>query len=69
MEHPTKEIKEIEVIEKDGVFVVPAELEDDFVLVPAPNVKMDLVFWDEGCLNLFLESYGYVPIIIHTSKN
>jgi hypothetical protein len=27
MEHPTKEIKEIEVIEKDGVFVVPAELQ------------------------------------------
>lgn len=62
MEHSTKEI---EVIEKGGVFMVPAELEEDFVLVPAPQGRMNLVFWDEGCLNLVLASYGFVPIIIH----
>lgn len=66
MEHSTKEI---EVVEKDGVFMVPAELEEDFVLVPVPQGKMNLVFWDEGCLNLFLENYGFVPIIIYTNKN
>lgn len=66
MEHSTKEI---EVVEKDGVFMVPAELEEDFVLVPDPQGKMNLVFWDEGCLNLFLENYGFVPIIMHTNKN
>lgn len=70
MEHSTKEIIDvIEVIEKNGVFMVPAELEEDFVLVPTPQGKMNLVFWDEGCLNLFLKSYGFVPIIVHTSKN
>jgi len=57
--------KEIEVIEKGGVFMVPAEMEEDFVLVPVPQGRMNLVFWDEGCLNLFLASYGFVPIIIH----
>jgi hypothetical protein len=49
--------------------MVPAELEEDFVLVPVPQGKMNLVFWDEGCLNLFLENYGFVPIIMHTHKN
>jgi hypothetical protein len=62
-------IKEIEVVEKDGVFMVPAELEENFVLVPDPQGKMNLVFWDEGCLNLFLGNYGFVPIIMHTNKN
>lgn len=66
MENSTREI---EVIEKGGVFMVPAELEAGFVLVPAPQGSMNLVFWDEGCLNLFLENYGFVPTIIHTSRN
>ena len=56
---------EIEVIEQNGLFMVPAELEDNFVFVPNPKGKMSLVFWDERCLKLFLESYGLVPIIVH----
>jgi len=66
MEH-SNEIKdeiEIEVIEQNGVFMVPAELKDNFVFVPTPKGKMSLVFWDERCLKLFLESYGFIPIIV-----
>jgi len=59
------EDKEIKVIEKGGIFMVPAELEEGFVLVPATNGKLSLVFWDEGCLNLFLENYGLIPRIVH----
>jgi len=66
MEHSTaiKDEVEIEVIEQNGVFMVPAELEDNFVFVPTPEGRMSLVFWDERCLKLFLESYGFVPIIV-----
>jgi hypothetical protein len=69
MEHITEIIEEteIEVIEKNGVFMVPAELEDNFVFVPSPRGNMSLVFWDERCLRLFLESYGFTPIIVHKS--
>ncbi len=59
------EDSEIKVTEEGGIFIVPAELEEGFVLVPAPDGKMSLVFWDERCLNLFLENYGLMPIIIH----
>jgi len=67
MEHSTaiKDKLEIEVIEQNGVFMVPAELEDNFVFVPVPEGKMSLVFWDERCLKLFLESYGFIPLIVH----
>jgi len=67
MEHSTaiKDKVGIEVIEQNGVFMVPAELEDNFVFVPDPEGKMSLVFWDERCLKLFLESYGFVPLIVH----
>jgi hypothetical protein len=67
MEHSTaiKDKLEIEVIEQNGVFMVPAELEDNFVFVPDPEGKMSLVFWDERCLKLFLESYGFIPLIVH----
>jgi hypothetical protein len=66
MEHVTEIIEEteIEVIEQNGVFMVPAELEDNFVFVPTPKGKMSLVFWDERCLKLFLESYGFTPVIV-----
>lgn len=66
MEHLTEiaEEAEIEVIEQNGVFMVPAELEDNFVFVPDPKGRMSLVFWDEGCLRLFLENYGLIPIIV-----
>ena len=66
MPHETarKEEKEIEVIEQNGVFMVPAELENNFVFVPCPEGKMSLVFWDEQCLRLFLEGYGFIPIIV-----
>jgi len=67
MEHVTEIIEEteIEVIERNGVFMVPAVLEDNFVFVPNPRGNMSLVFWDERCLRLFLESYGFTPIIVH----
>jgi hypothetical protein len=67
MEHVTEIIEgtEIEVVEQNGVFMVPAELEDNFVFVPNPKGKMSLVFWDERCLKLFLESYGFTPVIVH----
>ena len=65
MAHAT-EIKErqIEVVEQNGVYMVPAELENNFIFVPSPEGKMSLVFWDEQCLRLFLESYGFIPIIV-----
>jgi len=59
------EVREIEVIEQNGVFMVPAELENNFVFIPVPEGKMSLVFWDERCLRLFLESYGFIPKIVH----
>jgi hypothetical protein len=67
MEHSTaiQDKVEIEVIEQNGVFMVPAELEDNFVFVPDPEGKMSLVFWDERCLKLFLESYGFIPLIVN----
>lgn len=67
MEHVTEVIEEaeIEVIEQNGLFMVTAELEDNFVFVPHPKGKMSVVFWDERCLKLFLESYGFVPVIVH----
>ncbi|MEW6419261.1 MAG: hypothetical protein AB1480_14295 [Nitrospirota bacterium] len=65
MEKEVTEDREIMVTEKGGIFIVPAELEEGFVLVPTYNGKMSLVFWEERCLNLFLENYGLVPKIIH----
>lgn len=67
MEHSTaiKDKLEIEVIEQNGVFMVPAELEDNFVFIPDPEGRMSLVFWDERCMELFLESYGFIPLIVH----
>ena len=67
MEHSTaiEDKVEIEVTEQNGVFMVPAELEDNFVFVPNPKGKMSLVFWDERCLKLFLESYGFTPVIVN----
>jgi hypothetical protein len=64
IEMKVTESTEINVTEDGGIFIVPAELEEGFVLLPAPDGKMSLVFWDERCLNLFLKSYGLVPIII-----
>ncbi len=65
MEMKVTEEREIMVTEKGGMFMVPAELEEGFVLVPSSNGKMSLVFWEERCLNLFLGSYRLVPKIIH----
>jgi hypothetical protein len=65
MPHATEtEEREIEVVEQNGVFMVPAELENNFIFVPNPEGRMSLVFWDEQCLRLFLESYGFIPTIV-----
>lgn len=60
--------KKIEVMEREGVFRVPADLKEGFVLVPCPEGNMNLIFWDEGRLTMFLENYGFVPIIHHSTN-
>ena len=56
--------RKIEVTESKGIYLVPAELEEGLHLVPSPTGHINLVFWNEDRLMLFLSSFGYYPVII-----
>ncbi len=55
--------KKITVTEYDGIFRVTAEFKNGFHLVPSPIGKIKLAFWDEGRLKVFLNNFGYSPVI------
>ena len=56
--------RKIEVTESKGIYLVPAELEEGLHLVPSPTGHINLVFWNEDRLKLYLSNFGYYPEII-----
>lgn len=56
-------IKEILVKEKNGVYVVPAKLNEGEIMTPDPNGEKYMIFWDKECLNFFLRNYGLVAVV------
>ncbi|MBI5640305.1 MAG: hypothetical protein HZA17_07770 [Nitrospirae bacterium] len=57
--------KKIAVTERSGIFRVSAEFESGFHLVPSPKGNINLAFWDESRLKLYLENFGFYPDIRH----
>jgi hypothetical protein len=60
--------KKIAVTEDDGIYRVSAEFEHGFHLVPSPMGKMQLAFWDERRLKVFLRNFGFAPDIRHSNN-
>jgi len=60
--------KRIEVTEYSGIYRVAAELEKDFHFVPSPEGKIKLAFWDESRMKVFLETFGFYPVISHSNN-
>jgi hypothetical protein len=56
--------KKIKVTESKGIYLVPAKLEEGLHLVPCPTGHINLVFWNEDRLKLYLSNFGYYPEII-----
>ena len=57
--------KAIGVTEHAGIYRVSAEFENGFRLVPKPSGLISLAFWDEQRMKLFLDQFGYAPVIYH----
>ena len=53
----------IMVKEENGVFRVPADFKEGFVLVPEPKGRLNLTFWDKKRMQRFLRTYGFKPFI------
>lgn len=60
--------RKIEVTEYDGIYRVSAELENGFHFVPSPVGKINLAFWDEGRMKVFLKNFGFYPVINHNNN-
>jgi hypothetical protein len=57
--------KAIGVTEHAGIFRVSAEFENGFHLVPTPTGRISMAFWDEQRMKVFLDQFGYAPVIRH----
>jgi hypothetical protein len=53
----------IEVKKENGVFKVPADFMEGFELVPRPEGKLSLVFWDRSRMRRYLRNYGFTPYV------
>jgi len=60
--------KKITVTEHDGIFRVTADFKNGFHLVPSPLGRINLAFWDEGRMKVFLKNFGFYPVI-HDGNN
>ena len=63
-----KTLSGIEVIQENGVFRVPADFASGFVLVPVPDGKLNLFFWEKNRMRRFLRHHGFAPAISPTAK-
>lgn len=57
--------KEIRVTEDEGIYKVSADFESGFRLVPLPEGYMQIAFWNEERMKVFLKHHGYYPVIVH----
>lgn len=57
--------RKIDVTEQNGIFRVSADLEQNFKLVPSPGGTLQLAFWDENRLKVFLKNFGFSAVIHH----
>lgn len=58
----------IEVVHENGIFRVSADFASGFVLVPAPDGKMNLFFWEKNRMKRFLRHHGFAPAISPVAK-
>ena len=59
--------KTIAVTQHCGIFRVSADLAHGLKLIPSPNGRIRLAFWDRERMNLFLESHDFMAVIIHNN--
>ena len=63
-----KTLAGITVVQENGVFRVPADFANGFVLVPVPDGKLNLFFWEKSRMRRFLKNHGFSPAVISTEK-
>lgn len=56
-----KTLAGITVTQENGIFRVPAELTSGFILIPEPDGKLNLFFWEKRRMRRFLKVYGFTP--------
>ncbi len=61
-----KTLAGIKVVKENGIFKVPADLITGFVLVPVPDGRLNLFFWEKNRMKRFLRGHGFEPAIIST---
>jgi hypothetical protein len=62
-------MKEIETMDQDGIFRSQVDFESGILIIPSPNGRTKLAFWDKKHQIMFIECYGFIPIIMHHSRN
>lgn len=63
-----KTLAGITVTRENGIFRVPADFVEGFVLVPRPDGKLNLFFWEKNRMRRFLRNHGFTPAVISTVK-
>jgi len=58
-----KTLAGIAVMKENGVFRVPADFAQGFMLVPVPEGKLNLFFWEKNRMRRFLKHHGFVPAV------
>ncbi len=58
-----KTLAGIAVMKENGVFRVPADFAQGFILVPVPEGKLNLFFWEKNRMRRFLKHHGFVPAV------
>lgn len=63
-----KTLADITVTQEKGIFRVSADFAEGFVLVPRPDGKLNLFFWEKNRMRRFLRNHGFTPALISTAK-
>jgi len=63
-----KTLAGIAVVQENGIFRVPADLAEGFALVPTPDGKLNLFFWERNRMRRFLRHHGFTPAVASTVK-
>ncbi|MBI4690824.1 MAG: hypothetical protein HY754_11270 [Nitrospirae bacterium] len=64
-----KTLAGIAVVQENGVFRVPADFAGGFILVPRPEGRLNLFFWERNRMRRFLRNYGFTPLASSTRVN
>jgi hypothetical protein len=62
-------MKEIETIDRDGIFRSQIDLESGILIMPSPKGRLKLALWDKRHQIMFIECYGFIPTIMQHSRN